>query len=85
MAQNKCQRKSRKFTWNKYKYKESERLHFLFYYGGFISKLIENIDYFISLELALKYVLLEAERSSTIGVILLIKVVDPAFASCYSS
>lgn len=85
MAQNKCQGKSRKFTWNKWKYKESERLHFLFYYGGFISKPIENINYFISVELALKWARLEAEHSNTTGVILLIKVVNTALASCYSS
>lgn len=56
-----------------------ERLYILcqiFYYSRFISKPIENIDHFISVGLALRWALLEAENSGTTRVILLIEVVD---------
>lgn len=55
------------------------------YCSGFIAQLIENIDYFISVELALKWALLEAGHSSITRVTLFIEAVDTAVASCYSS
>lgn len=53
------------------------------YCCGFIAQLIENIDYFISVELALKWALLETGHSSITRVMLFIEAADTAVASCY--
>lgn len=50
----------------------------------FIAQLIENIDYFISVELAPKWTLLETGHSSITRVMLFIEAADTAVASCYS-
>lgn len=55
------------------------------YFSGFIVQLIENIDYFISMEMALKWALSDAEHSSTTSIILLLEVVDATVSSCYST
>ena len=55
------------------------------YISEFIVQLIENIDYFISMEMALKWALSDAEHSSTTSVIWLPEVVDTAIASCSST
>lgn len=87
VPQNKCQGKSRKFTWNKWKYKNKRKVLFPsldVYCSEYIVQLTENIDYFISVELALKWALLEAGHSSITRVMLFKKAVDTAIASCYS-